>query len=342
MKLIDNTGKEGYMAAEMTHWERIRAAVGGKETDRVPVSMWRHFFSKEQSAESLAEAMLGFQKKFDWDFMKVNPRASYHVEDWGVKIKYKGDAEPVVVKTPVKTPGDWLKLEVLDINKGVLKEHLLSLELIARGLKGKVPFIMTVFTPMAIVSRMAETEDIFLQHLREHTNEVNHALEVITETFTNYSRACLERGAGGLFYATTAWATADRLTEKEYRKFARPFDLKLLNALPPAEFHVLHVCRQNNLLHAVKDYPVHAFSWDARGAGNPSLADGKKIVGGRLVIGGIAHGESLVKATPAQLAAEIAGMRIAIGKKGWMVGPGCTFPPEVPDANLRAIRDAVE
>ena len=330
------------MVSKMTHWQRIRAALKGKEVDRMPVSMWRHFFKEETSADSLAEAMLGFQRRFDWDFMKVNPRASYHVEDWGVKMKYHGDAEPRMVAAPVKTPGDWKKLKVLDVNQGVLKEQLSALELIARGLKGKLPFIMTVFTPMAIASRLTDSEDIFLQHLREHNDKVNQTLEVITETYINFAKACLERGASGLFYATTAWATSDRLTEKEYVTYARPYDLRLLNALPKAEFNVLHVCRKQNLLHAVKDYPVHAFSWDARGKGNLSLAGGKAMVGGRAVIGGIPHGKNLAQSSPVQLAAEINGMRVAMGDKGWMLGPGCTFPAETPEANLRAIRDAVE
>ena len=330
------------MKTEMTHRQRIQATLRGDEVDRLPVSMWRHFFARESSADSLAEAMLGFQKRYDWDFMKVNPRASYHVEDWGVKMKYDGDAEPKMVEAPVKTPVDWEKLKVLDVNHGVLKEQLSALELIAHGLKGKLPFIMTVFTPMAIASRLTDSEDIFLQHLREHTDKVNQALEVITETYINFAKACLARGASGLFYATTAWATADRLTEKEYVTYARPYDLRLLNALSAAEFHVLHVCRKQNLLHAVKDYPVHAFSWDARGKGNLSLAEGKAMAGGRAVIGGIAHDNNLIQASPAQLAAEITGMRVAMGDQGWMVGPGCTFRPETPEANLRAIRDAVE
>jgi uroporphyrinogen decarboxylase len=331
------------VVTEMTHWERVRAVLKGEDVDRVPVSMWRHFFSKETSAESLAEAMLSFQNHFDWDFMKVNPRASYHVEDWGVKVKYQDDAEPQVIETPVKNPDDWLKLKVLDINKGVLKQQLTSLELIARGLKGKLPFIMTIFTPMAIASRMASSEEVFSQHLRENTLKVNQGLEVITETFINFAKACLERGASGLFYATTSWATADHFSEEEYLKYARPYDLRLLTALSPAEFHVLHVCRQNNLLRAVKDYPVHAFNWDARGTGNPSLAEGKQIIGRPTmpVIGGIAHDQSLVVSTPERLTAEVMGMRVALGKKGWMVGPGCTFPPKTPEANLQAIRDAV-
>ncbi len=329
------------MATQMTHWERLRATLKRQATDRVPVSMWRHFYGDETSPEGLAEAMLGFQRRYDWDFMKVNPRASYHVEDWGVRTEYKGDASPKVVETPIKKPEDWLKLSVLDINRGVLKEHLRSLELIGRGLKGEVPFIMTVFTPIAIASRLVPSEDVFQQNLREHTDKVRHALEVITETYANFSRACLERGASGLFYATTAWATRDRLSEEEYRKYARPFDLKLLSALPPAEFHVLHVCRQNNLLSAVWDYPVHAFNWDVRAAGNHSLAEGRALGSGSLVIGGLPHERNLVEASPMQLTAEITGMKAALGEWWWILGPGCTFPPETPGANLQAIREAV-
>ena len=52
------------------------------------MSLWRHFYECERTAEDLAGAMLAFHKKYDWDWMKVNPRASYHVEGWGVKTDY--------------------------------------------------------------------------------------------------------------------------------------------------------------------------------------------------------------------------------------------------------------
>ena len=77
---------------EMTHRVRVTAALRGEDVDRPPVSMWRHFYEAETSAEGLAEAMLGFQRSYDWDFMKVNPRASYHAERWGLQTDYAGAA----------------------------------------------------------------------------------------------------------------------------------------------------------------------------------------------------------------------------------------------------------
>ena len=108
------------MTEQMTHRERIMSNIAGQDTDRTPVSMWRHFFENETSAESLAEAMLNFQKRFDWDFMKVNPRASYHAEEWGLKMRYDGGLPPVAISTPIKSPDDWLKLEVLKPDQGDL------------------------------------------------------------------------------------------------------------------------------------------------------------------------------------------------------------------------------
>lgn len=328
------------MSAQMTHWERVRATLKGEDTDYTPISMWRHFFDRETKPETLAQALLGFQERFDWDFMKVNARASYHVEEWGVKVAYHGAEHPKVTETPIKTPDDWLKLEVLPLDRGVLKEHLDLLDLVGRGLKGQVPFIMTVFTPLAIAGRMTTTEDIFVQHLREHTDKVKHALDVITETYARFSLASLEHGASGLFYATTAFATSDRLTQDEYNNWGRPYDLKLLNALPPAEFHLLHICRDNNFLPSMADYPVQAFNWDARGRGNLSLAEGKALLKDRVVVGGIPHQDNLVKSRPDILKAEMTGIRIAMGHKGWMFGSGCTFPPETPEENLTGIREA--
>ncbi len=326
----------------MTHRERIRASLGGQEVDRVPVSMWRHFFDKESSPDGMAEAMLDFQRRYDWDFLKVNPRASYHAEGWGLRMRYDGDAPPQMVQTPVQRPEDWLRVEPLPVDKGVLGDHLRALGMIGAGIGADVPFLMTVFTPISIASRLAPSEEIFLQHLREHPEKVLSAVEAITDTFSRFVRACVERGASGLFYATTAWATTLHLTEEEYLRLARPSDLKLLTAVSGADFNILHVCRDRNMLSLLRDYPVHAFNWDVQGQGNPSLMEGKSMLEEKAVAGGLSHREALVNATPQTLAVEVQGIKGTMVGNGWMLCPGCTITPETPEVNIRAIRQAVE
>jgi uroporphyrinogen decarboxylase len=58
----------------MTKKERIDAALRGEPVDRIPVSLWRHFYQYEDTARGLADAMLLFQQDYDWDFMKDQPK----------------------------------------------------------------------------------------------------------------------------------------------------------------------------------------------------------------------------------------------------------------------------
>ena len=67
----------------MSKRERTFAALRGDEVDRVPVSAWWHDFPREWSPEGLAEATLEAYRRYDWDFVKVNPRACYYGGDWG-------------------------------------------------------------------------------------------------------------------------------------------------------------------------------------------------------------------------------------------------------------------
>jgi uroporphyrinogen decarboxylase len=78
------------------HKERINRHLNGKEIDRPAVSAWRHFYDRENSKDDLVKSMIEFQRKFDWDFIKINSRAAYHVEDWGVRYD--------VSKDPLKKP----------------------------------------------------------------------------------------------------------------------------------------------------------------------------------------------------------------------------------------------
>ena len=198
---------------------------------------------------------------------------------------------------------------------------------------------MTVFTPLSIAAQLAGSEEAMLRHLHEHPGQVHQALEAITHTFTSFATGCLDRGAAGLFFATNRWASHDRLTDEEYSEFGRSYELSLLRALPEAEFHVLHVCGSNNMLGTLADYPVAALNWDSQDETNVWLKEGQKIAG-EAVIGGISHRTLLVEGSPQEVAAEALWTADAMEGGRWMLGPGCTFPPQVPEQNLRAFRDA--
>ena len=326
----------------MSKRERVRAALQGNPVDRPPISFWRHFLEKETSAAGLAEAMLGFQRTYDWDFMKVNPRACYHAEPWGCRFQFSGQPHigPKLIEAAIKSPDDWRRIKPLLPTSSAFGEQLEALRLIRDGLHGEVPFIETIFTPLSVAGQLVGSDDVMREHLRQYPEQVHEALQAITLTFERFAKACLDVGVDGLFYATTGWATYDRLTDAEYEAFGRPYDVRVLEAAEGAPFNVLHVCRSHNMLWKLMDYPAHAVNWATTDPTNPPIGD---IWQGthRPVIGGVDHLGTLRQGTPEAVGAEV---RSAVGhtRDGLLIGPGCSISPQTPEANLRAARASVD
>jgi uroporphyrinogen decarboxylase len=325
------------------HEDRIRAVIRGEMPDRVPISLWRHFYEKESTAGGLAETMISFQKKNDWDFMKVNPRASYHIEGWGAKVEF--DHGPLrkteVVECPIKKAEDWKKFEALKFSKKVLEEQLRALSLIKRELKDEIFLVQTIFTPLSIAGDLVPEEKDLVKGLKENPQIIHSALEIITDIFSDFAAECLNAGADGIFFATTEWATKELLTEKEYLEFGRPYDLKVLRKTESAEFNILHVCKSNNLLPLFVDYPVKVVNWNATDLTNLDLKEGAKLLN-KVVLGGIDHEKLLLSGTPDEVSKEIRKIIERNQEVRFMLGPGCTLSPQTPEENLKAARKAVE
>lgn len=327
----------------MNKIERVNAAVRGEPVDRVPASMWGHDYLREWSPEGVAEAMLENYHTYDWDYMKFNPRASYHVEDWGAKLQPSGDANrgPTFTDIPVREQGDWRRLRPLDPSRGALGEQLQALRLIGSELKGQAYFIHTIFSPLSVAKYLVGNDFKPVQtSIADNPGALRQALEVITETFMAYAQATLEAGASGIFYATTGWASTDKLTEDQYRAFGVEYDLRLIDTFKHAPFNVLHNCGQHIMFDLLAEYPVHAISWAATLPGNPNLAEGKTRTS-KAVMGGISEKTTLVNGSPQQVAEEAQAALELTGGARFLLAPGCSIPPATPKANLEAIVQVV-
>ncbi|MBI4318956.1 MAG: hypothetical protein HY675_10730 [Chloroflexi bacterium] len=328
----------------MTKVERVEAALQGQQVDRAPVSFWGHSYLKEWTPEGLAEAMLAFHRKYDWDFMKVNPRASYHAEDWGAVYKASGEPHrgPSFVDSPIKNAGDWTKLDLLDPEKGVLGEHLKALRLIKEGLADDAPFIQTIFSPLSIAKYIVGNKpEVILAHLREDANSLSYGLSVIARTFVDYARCCLDAGASGIFFATTGWASADLLSEDDYVVYGQRYDLEVLEAVRDiGSFNVLHNCGDNIFFELLSYYPVHAINWATTAPGNPSLRNALTLTD-KAVMGGVREKTTLRQGHPAEVAAEARDALQQTGGQRFLLTGGCSIPTDVPEPNLRAARAAI-
>jgi len=326
-----------------SHRERLEGIMEGEPPDRAAASIWRHFYHRETTAESLAEAMLAFQKRFDWDFMKINPRASYHVEDWGNRLEWSGDefSKHEKIRFAVDVINDWDKIEPLQPTAPVLAEHLRAVSLIRKSSDPELPLMMTVFCPIGIARYLCGGKEKLLEHLRQAPAKVASALENITVTFEKYIPELRQAGADGIFYATLEWASEDSLSWSEYEKYGRPYDLRLLKASGEDSLDILHVCSHNNYVREMADYPVALVNWDASDPTNVSVEDSFGFLGDKTVIGTLDDRGWLHHSKPVEIISEVDRIKHRMAGRRFIFGPGCAVAPEIPYENFDAVRNSL-
>ena len=320
--------------------ERLRAAIAGQEVDRPPVALWRHFPGDDRRPEDLAAATIAFQQRYDFDFVKVTPASSFCVQDWGAEDRWVGNMEGTREYTlyPVHLPEDWRKLRPLDPAQGALGAQLRCLRLIADGMMGEVPFIQTVFSPLAQAKNLVGREQLVV-HLRREPDAVRAGLEAITETTVRFVAAARETGIAGVFYAVQH-AQYGLLSTDEYTTWGRPYDLRVLEAAQGLWLNVLHLHGRDVMFHLLADYPVQVINWHDRETW-PALAEGQRHFDGA-VCGGLAQWEAMVRGTPGQVREQAAEAIAQTGGQRFILGTGCVTPIVAPSSNVRAAREAVE
>jgi uroporphyrinogen decarboxylase len=334
--------------------ERVLAALSGAEVDRAPVAAWGHLIPAEIRADTLAEASLAFLREYDWDWLKVNTRASIFAEAWGSEFDfsdYRG-VLPRFVRNRFD-PLDFGYLEPVKTSTGVWAEHLAALRTIKKGIGG-VPFVQTIFSPASVLAYLAGRPKDHLQEsasrnhaetllrlVRTEPDKVHHALGAIAESLAALAAASVEAGADGVFFAITKLARRGGLTLPEFEAFGKPYDLKVLAAVRGAPFNLLHTCGSEIYWDQVQDYPVQAINWASTLSGNPSIKEAR-VRSGFALIGGVDEIGILMDAEPKAVREAARAALAEGGKRKFLLAPGCCIEPATPRANIRAFRDSVE
>jgi len=323
----------------MKHHERLEATLRGQDTDRPAISLWRHWPHEDQQVDGLIRAHLTFQQAYDWDLLKFSPAGSYAVEDWGVQTAFRGSPEGTrdYLTRVIHEPADWERLSPLPLDRGMIGIVLEALRGLSLALRGQVPVVATIFSPLSLAQKLAGPR--FLDDLRQQPVLFHAGLRTIAETTARLARASVDAGADGVFFATQC-ATRALLSEDEYAVFGEPYDLLVLEAVRGA-LVVVHIHGQDILFDRIARWPgIQAINWHDRRTA-PTLAEAGQRFPGAL-IGGLDEWGPLLHGTPAQVEAQVHQAIAQTGGRRLIVGPGCVVPPAAPPAHLAAARRAVE
>lgn len=338
--------------AEMTRRERVMAAVKGDPVDRVPLSFFGHHHLAERSSDTLVAHLLEQNSKFGWDFIKVHLRATYYGEAWGSKYRWDPERGPIIENPVVKYADDFKKLGRLDPTKGVLGDQLRIAKLLGEALKGSVPYVQTIFSPLTVVKQLTgagvytPSEAVQIKRfMKENPEALHYGLLMVSQTLADYARQATRVGADGIFMSTSVWSR-DAISEEEYKIFGRPYDLAIYEAAiqEGATFNILHLCRENIMLDLLSDYPVQVINYDALSPRNPSLKEAMARTD-KAIWGGLTHKTSvpdtLLEGPVDAIVAQVHAALEQTGGRRFFLGPGCSIFPRVPAAHLLAVKQAI-
>lgn len=327
----------------LTQRERLSRVVAGLPVDRLPLSLWRHFYVEEIAAEPLVRRLAEWHRRFDFDFVKINVRAQYHSEAWGATHRYFGQQhrKPELVTPGVKAPGDFADLGHLDPRAEPLGEMID----VVRGLRAELGrdavLLMTVFNPLSVAHDLVGDVALLRAAIEADRASVHRGLRAIADTFRDFAMVLMDEGCDGLFFATTEVASAEVFTLEEYEEFGRPYDLEVLEAADTATLNLLHVCKSSAFVRPLADYPVHAIHWDTGDPTNPSLAEMRGAAGEKALVGGLSRERFAEAGAAERLVGEFDAARRQMAGRPFIVGSTCTIPTRSLEENIDAVRAAI-
>ena len=323
--------------SDMNHRERLTATLAGAETDRPPISLWRHFGGIDMTVEGLSEAMLFFQSTYDFDFVKFMPTGTYTIIDWGAQTVWEPNAHGIrtVTGVPVHSADDWRRLAVLDTGTGVLGMVNDALAATTTRLGRETPVLQTIFSPLATARKLGGAAT--LAHMRQAPDAFAAGMATIEAVTARLIADATERGAD-IFYVLQS-ASADILTADEVDRWEASYARRLLGGLPSDTIVLLHTHGDHLWFPAVAGWPVSGLNWHDQTAG-PSLAEARGLTDKGLV-GGIDAWTTLRSGSVADVERAVGAATAAV-PRGLVIGPGCVIPSDAGPHLVAAARRAVD
>ena len=322
----------------MTHHERLYDCLNNTFHSETPVSFWRHFPHDDQNAVSLANVTVDWQKKYDFDFVKVTPSSSFCLKDWGVQDVFTDN--PFGLRTYpdplVKSPEDWSKLTTLDPERGYLAQQITVLKYIKKILGNSVPVIQSVFSPMVQLENLAGNQTMN-HHMACHPEFLQQGLDVITRSTVLFVEKAAKIGIDGIFYIIKH-PSPGRLSPSQYITFGLPNDLRCLSAAEKLWFNMLHLHISGVNLEPFLHLPTKILSVHEIG----SLDAMKNLaMAAKPICGGLERENLFVNKTPQDIFKQSKTICDTMKNLPFILGADCGLHINTPELNIRAAIKAV-
>ena len=298
----------------LSHKERVDRALLGQDVDRPPYTFYHHY--ARPTAQLEAQDHLGLHRTYKTDIVKVMNDFNY----------------------PKSTTGKWYELKPLD---SPYPNQLETLRLVRDGLNGDAYFIDTLYGPymtamilyqsqpqFANQPKSDEVQDEQLKGLRDfqrqNPNAWHNALDAITQSTVNHIRQSKEIGVSGalvsIFNAESKFGSVE-----DYKKYTRPYDKRVFDALADTKLTVLHLhYLERPYLDQFKDFNAPVLQYSVRTSGIPISEVRQKYT--QPILGGVDEIDYR-KLTTEEIRSQWQDARAQAGAK-YVAAPGCSIPDD--------------
>lgn len=322
--------------------ERLENSIAGEPIDRVPVALWRSWPGDDQRPNDLVQALLYFQQHWDWDFINIVHSPTTLLRDYGAFDEWQGQRHGFRTLTarPISRSLDWTELSVLDPHRGQHGQHVDIVQMMAEAVKGPLPFVLTVYSPLTQAVALAGIER-FTKHMRTAPERLKTGLNILAGNTLRLLEALRPHGLAGICYVTQH-ADLSMLSSSEFQVFGKAYDLQILEALPGDWWlNILSVQAQLPPLNELSSYPVQVFNWQSEHTDDVDLATMKTYFSGA-VCGGLAAFAALYQGTPRLVREQARHALELTNNRRLILSAGEPLLIGTAQSTIRAAREAID
>jgi len=342
--------------SSLTSLERVLTAFRHKQPDRVPVTpilcsgarqiTGTSFPDHARDPEKAAEVFTAGFEFVGGDLVILILDLSVEAADFGQKMFYpeNSTACPDYQKPRIREVADYRRLRAIDFARAERMQNFVTL---CRSMVRRVGFraVVTgfVFGPLGVLSMMRGAERLFVDCVR-HPVDVMKACETITSVLVEFVQAQCEAGVPAIAI-DTLYASRNGLSKKLWEEIEGPFVREISRVIKRNGLLVgVHNCGHDLYFDAqirAMEPEVISFAHLPDDCRTPKEL--KERYGDQVTLLGYVPTPLLVQGSPRAVMEECRSQIEVLGRDGgYILAPGCEYPPNIPLTNAFALIRAAE
>jgi uroporphyrinogen decarboxylase len=327
----------------MSKRELLLQVLRNQPAERVPVGFWFHCtpdelvdgMSDRRMIEENLEGHRRFYREFEPDFIKIMTDGFFRY--------------PSEVFLNAREPSELRRMRSIGKDHPWIEKQVEFAKTLTGIFGSELMSFYTIFAP-ATLFKFARNKSgvspdrVLADFMLADSAATARALEIAAGDLAVLAERVIREGGVDGVYFSAQEVSDSRIEPALYGAVIAPSDLRALEGANAAgQYNILHICGytgHRNDISRFASYPAQIINWAAAFEGLP-LGEGKRLFGGRPVIGGFDNTAEglLYRGSREEIEAETDRLLDEAGTAGVILGADCTLPRDINLDHLRRVRD---